>query len=402
MPGQEVTQDQLDSISRQRSAERGQATKDLSTVEKDLQTITSANHEHACKILRRLTSHQEKLERWDSQLLPWVEKADESRETTQAMKYQLDLDDGIATLSVRIEAFKAAEAARLAPQPASNAKASNSDASGPSTGPAPIIQHERIPEIDLPKFDGDILEWQAFWDDFTQSVDEREDIPTVTKFKLLRKCLTGSAAATCKHYKLTIENYQEVKSILEERYGDQETAAAMHHEKLVLLPPAKSYSVSELIRVRDECEAHIRALGILGFKEEQHGALFFPIVLSKLPKMVRLDIRKQKKLAGNGAWNMEKLRKMLSVEIEMRSINEYEYFAFDIDRNSSSQEDHEDDYSDSSQQHGRESRKPGKRPNSRQQICFWQKKAENRRKSNVSASSAAKGITATIAANTQM
>ena len=77
---------------------------------------------------------------------------------------------------------------------------------------------------------------------------------------------------------------------------------------------------------------------------------------------------------------MEKLRKMLSVEIEMRSINEYEYFAFDIDRNSSSQENHEDDYSDSSQQHGRESRKPGKRPNGTADMLLAEEGREPSRK----------------------
>jgi len=181
--------EQFDSISRQRSAERGQATKDLSTIDGDLQSITSANHEQACKILPRLTSHQDNLKRWDAQILSWVNKTDETRETNKAMECQLDLDDGIATLSARIEKFKASEAAHLALKP--NARMGSSDASGPSTGQASIIRHERIQEIELTKFDGNILNWQAFWADFAV----RRSRSTTAKTYPLSRSSSSYAAA---------------------------------------------------------------------------------------------------------------------------------------------------------------------------------------------------------------
>ena len=183
--------------------------------------------------------------------------------------------------------------------------------------------------MDLPKFDGNPLDWEEFWDDFKQTVDDRADIPTVTKFELLRKCLIGDAAAACKNYKLTAPNYDEVKSLLEERHGDRENAIAMHLAELVQMSAASSHSIAELRRVRDECESHIRALVILGFKEETFGELYAPLILSKVPKFVRLDIRKQKKQAGDKVWSMQKLRKEISLEIEMRSTNEYNYFGSD-------------------------------------------------------------------------
>ena len=68
------------------------------------------------------------------------------------------------------------------------------------------------------------------------------------------------------------------------------------------------------------------ALVILGFKEDAFGLLFAPILLSKLPKHIRLDLRRQKKQSGNAPWGMERLRKMLSTEIELRRMNDHQMF----------------------------------------------------------------------------
>ena len=325
-----ITPEDARHLIRQRGTLRGRATTDRKTVDSIFQSITSTNIEPAQQLLRRLVHHSTELQRLDAAILPFVQEADEDAEIKNAYDYQDNIDNAVAALESRIDAFKVAEAARNAPKP--EIKVINNDTSGTSSqdsASARVTQHERLPEMDLPKFDGNPLDWEEFWDDFKQTVDDRTDIPSVTKFKLLRKCLIGDAAAACKNYKLTSPNYDEVKSILKERYGDRENAIALHLAELVQMDAASSHSIAELRRVRDECESHVRALVILGFKEESFGELFAPLILSKLPKYVRLDIRKQKKQAGDQVWSMQKLRKAISLEIEMRSTNEYDYFGSD-------------------------------------------------------------------------
>ena len=61
----------------------------------------------------------------------------------------------------------------------------------------------KLPVIQLPSFDGDVVQWLSFWEQFRTSVHERTELETVTKFNYLRSVLKGSA------YKL-IENFATI------------------------------------------------------------------------------------------------------------------------------------------------------------------------------------------------
>ncbi|KRY04832.1 hypothetical protein T12_11782, partial [Trichinella patagoniensis] len=44
----------------------------------------------------------------------------------------------------------------------------------------------KLKPVPLPKFDGNILEFKSFWDQFEVNIDRREDIGAITKFLHLR------------------------------------------------------------------------------------------------------------------------------------------------------------------------------------------------------------------------
>ncbi|KRZ96469.1 hypothetical protein T08_15187 [Trichinella sp. T8] len=62
----------------------------------------------------------------------------------------------------------------------------------------------------LPTFDGDILQFKAFWDQFNAIVHRREDFEDVTKFVHLRSCLAGAALNAINGVETAAENYLAV------------------------------------------------------------------------------------------------------------------------------------------------------------------------------------------------
>ena len=69
-----------------------------------------------------------------------------------------------------------------------------------------VTSQIRLPKLNLPTFDGNVLCWQEFWDIFKSSVHEQE-IPDVTKFSYLKGSLRGIAANAIHGIFITSNNY---------------------------------------------------------------------------------------------------------------------------------------------------------------------------------------------------
>ena len=50
----------------------------------------------------------------------------------------------------------------------------------------------RLPKLELPKFSGDVLKYFAFWQQFADSIDSRENLSDVSKYNYLQSCLKGN------------------------------------------------------------------------------------------------------------------------------------------------------------------------------------------------------------------
>ena len=64
------------------------------------------------------------------------------------------------------------------------AKVVGSAEAGSVSGDSTRSQNVKLPKLDLPKFGGDVLKWQSFWEMFKASVHDT-DLPDVTKFSYL-------------------------------------------------------------------------------------------------------------------------------------------------------------------------------------------------------------------------
>ena len=84
-----------------------------------------------------------------------------------------------------------------------------------------VTSQIKLPKINLPVFDSNILCWQEFRDVFNSSVHEQE-LSNVTKFSYLKGSLGGAAAAVIVDISITNDNYDIVIELLKEKFGKRE------------------------------------------------------------------------------------------------------------------------------------------------------------------------------------
>ena len=114
----------------------------------------------------------------------------------------------------------------------------------------------QLPRIEVPTFDGNILNWQIFWEQFESAIltylrDALKDGPA-------RYIVSGLTQAS--------ESYGEAIKCLQKRYDRPRVLHQAHVRKIQEALPLKTGSGQELRRLHDLLVQHIRALKAL----EQH------------------------------------------------------------------------------------------------------------------------------------
>ena len=134
----------------------------------------------------------------------------------------------------------------------------------PSTpGPAKSAMEGKgvkLPKLDVPTFDGDILNWNQFWEQFCVSVDRRMNLSDAEKLVYLQQAVKkGSARSTIDGLSQTGDNYKETLNCLKSRYDRPRLIYRTHVQKIVDTP-LKDGNGKELRRLRDTIQQHLRAL----------------------------------------------------------------------------------------------------------------------------------------------
>ena len=96
----------------------------------------------------------------------------------------------------------------------------------------PITRHTptiKLPKLELQKFNGNILNWQEFWDSFEASIHKNPNLQPVDKFNYLRAELEGDASVVISGLELTNTNYEVAVNLLQERFGTDELMMDAHY-----------------------------------------------------------------------------------------------------------------------------------------------------------------------------
>ncbi|CAC5362880.1 unnamed protein product [Mytilus coruscus] len=78
----------------------------------------------------------------------------------------------------------------------------------PAQSPNIFSNNHRLPKLDLPHFDGDVLQWSTFWDAYESTIHYNSSLTPIQKFSYLKAQLIGSAAQTIAGFALTNANYE--------------------------------------------------------------------------------------------------------------------------------------------------------------------------------------------------
>jgi hypothetical protein len=122
----------------------------------------------------------------------------------------------------------------------------------------------RLPKLETPKFDGNLLNWRVFWEQFKVSVHER-NIPDSEKLVYLQSALKdGTAKGVIEGLSRSGEFYCEAIESLHARYDRPRLLHQTHVRMIMDAPALRDGNGKEVRRLHDVVQQHLRALKALG------------------------------------------------------------------------------------------------------------------------------------------
>ena len=118
---------------------------------------------------------------------------------------------------------------------------------------------------------------------------------------------------------LTDANYAHARKLLEDRYGKTQVIISAHVDNLIKLNPCANDKPNKLRYMFDQIRVQIRGLESLGVKTESYGQLLIPIIMSKLPSEIRLQVSRA---TEKEVWEIQELLDLIQKEIEARETTE--------------------------------------------------------------------------------
>ena len=235
------------------SAPRKLATRRLAHVGKSLSNISTS--------IRKLSgdaSEAHVLRQYDEQLIDLKKELSETRNSLLTLELD-DTDDlnselahlekGVFDSSVEIKQ----KLSSFSPTPVD------------SSTPVSDYTGVKLPKLDVPTFDGNILNWRSFWEQFRVSVHDRKTLSNSEKLVYLQQSLKGGSAKNIiEGLSHTGDHYSEAVKCLQTRFDRPRLIHQTHVRMISEAPALKDGSNKELRRLHDTAQQHLCALKSMG------------------------------------------------------------------------------------------------------------------------------------------
>ena len=174
----------------------------------------------------------------------------------------------------------------------------------------------KLPTMTIEKFSGSLVEWTKFKETFEAAVDSRDDLNGAQKFYYLSSYLEGPAKKVIAGFQQSAENYKKAWDLLDDRYGNPQLVIQAHTKTILELEAVtKSTNVAKLRNLLDTVDSHVRSLETQGVNKEHIGSLLIPMIQSKIPGDIELEISRR---LGKESWKIDGFLEQLKCEIEAR------------------------------------------------------------------------------------
>ena len=237
---------------------------------KDLRNVSNVEYENA-------------VGNFEKRLLAW----DDAENVVESLLEEADIEQEINSAADYRERCERVKLSLMATWAKTNVTDSRSE--GLRTESESSTQRSvRLPKLDLPKFNGSVVQFMPFWQQFESCVDS-QDLPDVSKFNYLVSCLKGEAKSALDGLPITAENYADAKKIVLKRFGRTELIVFSHIQALLNLDVPDTTQLQELSLFRDKLVANTRSLAAHNITSENFGVILTPIIISRLPEEIRLE-----------------------------------------------------------------------------------------------------------------
>lgn len=177
----------------------------------------------------------------------------------------------------------------------------------------------RLPKISLPRFNGDLKRFSAFWQSFDCAINSNTSISGIQKLNYLLSLLDGPAYRALEGLDLTEQNYKHAVEILKTRFGNKQHIINEHMAALLKLQDYPNQKVSQIRYIFDNINVHVRGLETLGMPSENYGSLLIPIIMSRMPKEITTQVARK---ITQEVWPIDEILEIIKSEIEAKEFAE--------------------------------------------------------------------------------
>ena len=174
----------------------------------------------------------------------------------------------------------------------------------------------KLPDLEIKLFDGDILNWQSFWDQFDSTINSKKSISDIDKFSYLKTLICESANETISGLALTSSNYHEALELLKSRYGNTQLLINTYMKRFVSLPQIQNVNdVDGLRALYNQVEASVRNLKSLNVNTDSYGCLLVPLLNEKIPNEIRMMLARRFK---EDNWSLLEMLDVIKQEVQAK------------------------------------------------------------------------------------